>query len=731
MFGTAFLLGAVVVFALGGRFLESSGLALAVTAVIGGLYLAGALELLALRRATASLDRALAGLSGAAAGPVQVLNDWLIRVHPSLHQPVRQRLEGHRGPMPGPLMTPYLVSLLVMLGILGTFVGLLQTLSGVTLGLEGAADLEAIRRALTVPVGGLGLMFGTSIAGVAASAMLGLMSALSRRDRVLVTRRLDQEIGAGLRPFSLVHQRQETFRALQVQSECLPDIANQLLRVASQLERMGDRLGDQLLANQERFQDSVQGHYGELAASVDQSLRDSLARTDQMLANGSRLVGEAIQPILRDTLTAISAELSRTLQGTREQLGRTMREQLQALGDGFAHTSAAVASAWREGLNAHQHANQALTEGLAASLDGFRAEFGRLSGELVGSIDRTNASWSERQVASLQALGTEVAGLFAEVTQQVRQSSEHALERQRDLTAALDQATQAAGQAARDGSARLLSEMSRLLSASEGLVQARMETEQGWLDGHQQRLGQIATSLREQFDLLRDEEARRGEAAVERMATLESRVADHLARLGQGLEEPMTRLIEVASATPRAAADVIGQLRQQMSNQLAEDNRLLEERARLMAELEAAGAALARTSQGQLAAIEQLVDRSGARLRAISEQFTGRVGAEMAKVSETADQFTVSAVELASLGESFALAVNLYSDSNRQLMDSLHRIEGALAASSTRSDEQLGYYVAQAREMIDYSLASQREIFDELRQLRPAAAVAREPSEVN
>jgi hypothetical protein len=368
MFGTAFLLGAVVVLALGGRFLESSGLALAVTAVIGGLYLAGALELLALRRATASLDRALAGLSGAAAGPVQVLNDWLIRVHPSLHQPVRQRLEGHRGPMPGPLMTPYLVSLLVMLGILGTFVGLLQTLSGVTLGLEGAADLEAIRRALTVPVGGLGLMFGTSIAGVAASAMLGLMSALSRRDRVLVTRRLDQEIGAGLRPFSLVHQRQETFRALQVQSECLPDIANQLLRVASQLERMGDRLGDQLLANQERFQDSVQGHYGELAASVDRSLRDSLARTDQMLANGSRLVGEAIQPILRDTLTAISAELSRTLQGTQEQLGRTMREQLQALGDGFAHTSAAVASAWREGLNAHQHANQALTEGLAASL---------------------------------------------------------------------------------------------------------------------------------------------------------------------------------------------------------------------------------------------------------------------------------------------------------------------------------------------------------------------------
>ena len=42
---------------------------------------------------------------------------------------------------------------------------------------------------------------------------------------------------------------------------------------------------------------------------------------------------------------------------------------------------------------------------------------------------------------------------------------------------------------------------------------------------------------------------------------------------------------------------------------------------------------------------------------------------------------------------------------------------GAAASSTARSDEQLAYYVAQAREIIDLSLLSQKQIVDELQQL--------------
>jgi hypothetical protein len=46
-----------------------------------------------------------------------------------------------------------------------------------------------------------------------------------------------------------------------------------------------------------------------------------------------------------------------------------------------------------------------------------------------------------------------------------------------------------------------------------------------------------------------------------------------------------------------------------------------------------------------------------------------------------------------------------------------------------RSDDQLAYYVAQAREIIDLSLLSQKEIFEELRRLPARQALSAE--EVN
>mgnify|MGYP000476300812 CR=1 FL=1 len=85
------------------------------------------------------------------------------------------------------------------------------------------------------------------------------------------------------------------------------------------------------------------------------------------------------------------------------------------------------------------------------------------------------------------------------------------------------------------------------------------------------------------------------------------------------------------------------------------------------------------------------------------------------------------ALEVASLGEAFGHAVQLFSESNDKMMAALQRIEGALAKSLTRSDEQLAYYVAQAREIIDLSIMSQRQIVEDLQQL-PARQAA-QPSE--
>ncbi|MNT90763.1 hypothetical protein D3C72_2317460 [compost metagenome] len=59
----------------------------------------------------------------------------------------------------------------------------------------------------------------------------------------------------------------------------------------------------------------------------------------------------------------------------------------------------------------------------------------------------------------------------------------------------------------------------------------------------------------------------------------------------------------------------------------------------------------------------------------------------------------------------------MFSESNGKLMDQLQRIEAALDKSMARSDEQLAYYVAQAREVVDLSMLSQKQILEDLQQL--------------
>jgi hypothetical protein len=74
-------------------------------------------------------------------------------------------------------------------------------------------------------------------------------------------------------------------------------------------------------------------------------------------------------------------------------------------------------------------------------------------------------------------------------------------------------------------------------------------------------------------------------------------------------------------------------------------------------------------------------------------------------------------VEVASLGETFNFAVTAFHAGNEKLIANLQRIEGAMDKSMARSDDQLAYYVAQAREVIDLSIMSQKEVVDALRQL--------------
>ncbi len=242
-FAAAFAVGLATVLAVGATFVGNNWLALAMTAVIGAMYLLGAHELRHYRAASAGLAAALDHIPQ----PLDRLGDWLETVPAALRNAVRLRIEGERVGLPGPALTPYLVGLLVMLGMLGTFLGMVVTFKGAVFALEGSTDLQAMRAALAEPIKGLALSFGTSVAGVAASAMLGLMSAIARRERLELGRLLESRIATNLLPFSLVHQRQETFKAIQAQSHALPEVVDKLQALMERIEQRSQQLDDKLL----------------------------------------------------------------------------------------------------------------------------------------------------------------------------------------------------------------------------------------------------------------------------------------------------------------------------------------------------------------------------------------------------------------------------------------------------------------------------------------------------
>lgn len=717
-----FIIGLAAVAWAGWGFVGANTLALAMTGIIAAVYLFGANELRQYRQATETLSTALADIPQ----PLADLGAWLGRIHPGLQNPVRQRIEGERAALPGPALTPYLVGLLVMLGMLGTFLGMVVTFKGAVFALEGSSDLVAIRAALTEPIKGLGLSFGTSVAGVAASAMLGLLSAICRRERLQAVRLLDARIGTVLRPFSQAFQREQTFQALQTQAhaqaQALPQIAERLQALMEGLERRTDQLGRQLHDQQARFHHEASAAYTELAARVGASLQDSLSAS-------ARLAGETIKPVITEAMDGIT----QAARLTHQHLIEATQAQLQGLAAQWAGTAGEVAGHWDAALNKQVHANNTLLRQLGDKLDTMATGFARQGDTLLVSMQDAMARSHAQQATTDQQRLTEwqqaMSAMAASLSGEWQRAGEQAMAQQQALGQALESAAGQITERASQHVGQTLNSVSALLNQSEELVRSRVASEAQWVATQGERMAQLTTVWRTELTALREQEAARGQAALQSLDALQASVAQHLASLGASLEAPMTRLLRTASEVPEAAAAVISQLRQEMSHLSARDNTALAERTAMMEQLGTLLRAISQAAGEQRTAIDGLVHSAASVLQQAGQRFADALGAQAGKVDEVAARVAASAVELASLGEAFNHGVSLFSASNDKLVDNLQRIESAIGQSLSRSDEQLAYYVAQAREVIDLSISSQQGIVEDLRRLhqaggKPALAAA-------
>lgn len=613
-------------------------LALAMTLGIGAVYAVGVAELWRFHRDTRTLADAVAHLKADTTLPA-----WLDGLPATLRQPVRRRIAGAAAPLPGPALTPYLVGLLVLLGMLGTFLGLVVTLDGTVAALERTTDLAAMRAALAAPVKGLGLAFGTSVAGVAASAMLGLMSALLRRVRSGVQQALDRQAAALLQDATPAAQRAREVEALarqltdqlatrleaatQAQATLLPALVDQVQALLSRLDAQQQARQQHEQAQQAAFQQAMQAQFDTLASRVATTLDTTLGTTvaqalRDSLADGARAAGTALQAAATAAVDGIARESA----AVQARLADSTQTQLQQLTERFETTAERI--------------GQALQQQAATLADGVAQTHAALQ-------DRAEAREAQRQTeqaAALQAL------------------------------------------------ARTL----------------------------QQQAAEAATAAQARQSAWSDALAARTEALQQQAATQAHDIVAEVARL-----------TATAAEAPRAAAAVIAEMREQLGASQARDAALLDEHVRLTEALAALVDESRQAATAQQAAVQRLVDAADGLVQRSGDAVAQHWQAALAQQGDAATRIAGGAVEVASLGEAFGAAVAQFADTAGTLAAQLQRVESALDQAAARHDEQLAYYVAQAREVIDLSLGAQQPLLDAMPPLLAALQRIAGPANVD
>uniref|UniRef100_UPI00163FA306 DUF802 domain-containing protein n=1 Tax=Burkholderia sp. LMG 13014 TaxID=2709306 RepID=UPI00163FA306 len=742
-------------------------------------------------------------------------------------------------------LTPYLVGLLVLLGMLGTLLGMVVTLKGTGAALESATDLDAIRASLIAPVKGLGFAFGTSIAGVATSAMLGLLSALVRRERIDAAQQLDAKIATTLRVHSSAHQRDESFRLLQRQADVMPALVDRLQTMMTTLEARSVALHDRQIESQQAFFERTERAYAGLASNVGDALKESAVES-------ARVAGAALQPVVAATMTGLAQEMA----ALRDTVTGAVQRQLDGLTDGFEKTTGNVTAVWNRALDEQRRAGDAVAQQLQTTLGQFTDTFTQRSTDLLDGVatrlesteSRLSDAWRDalsrqeqvgetlagqharalgeaaatferhsgatlaamreshaglqtdlaaRDEQRLTAWHDSLAAMAAKLGDEWQRAGVHSAGRQQDICDALAHTTRDLTAQASTFEQRSNDLLSTIRESHTGLqtqLAARDEERlSAWNDSlaamatklgdewqragvhsagrqqeicdalaqttrdltaqastFEQRSNDLLSTIRESHTGLQTQLAARDEQRLSawndslaamaaalrdewantsaQAATRQQDICDTLARTANDITaqaqvhasdtiNEIARLVQAASEAPKAAADVVAELRQRLSDSLTHDTAMLEERSRLLATLETLLGAVNHASTEQRTAIDALVSTSADLLDRVGARFNDTVDAETRKLDSVAAQVTAGAVEVASLGDAFGMAVQVFGESNDKLLTHLQRIEAALEKSLARSDEQLEYYVAQAREVIDLSMMSQKQIVEDLQQL--------------
>lgn len=393
----------------------------------------------------------------------------------------------------------------------------------------------------------------------------------------------------------------------------------------------------------------------------------------------------------------LHATLDQLVQQTsalHEAVQQAVQQQLDGLSNGFADSTATAAATWTAAVAEQQRANHALTQELQGTLAQFASTFETRSAALVDAV-------SQR----MQQSSTDAASAWSDALAQQQQASATLSSQHHSALAAATASFDA-------HAAALVGTLQQSHTDLQAALEAR-DTQR--LALWSERFGAMSTALTRQWEQAGGRVVQQQQAICDTLASTASELSTQ-AQASATISE-VSRLMQIASEAPKAAADVVAELRQSLSESMVRDTAMLEERSKLLATLDTLLNAVNHASTEQREAVDALVTTSADLLQRVGSQLTEQIGNETGKLGAVAAHVSGSAVEVASLGDAFGMAVQLFSGATSALNERLQHVATALDASLARSDDQLAYYVTQAREVVDLSMLSQKQIIEELRQL--------------
>jgi len=572
---------------------------------------------------------------------------------------VRGRLVGTPVPLPSPVGTSYLLGLLIMLGLLGTFFGLVETLQGARAVLAGSHEITAMREGLVAPIMGLSRAFGTSVGGVACSALLGLVAALVRHQRGGIHRRILQFIGGPLFAWSSQGRQMAAMESLSAQLAGMP-----------------------------------------LAVQGLHDMKDSIESLTGKMDEKHDALGEKLVSILSEVSSRVAGAMERGAELWVEKTAIELRPLLESAVDSAGKAAESHFTNWTDSLERHALAQRGeqevwtnqfsgLVEELTSTLNQQeRQRFDALNDQLTTLIEKFKIG-----LIGLGDENRECLGRFETTVGRFEVSMEELLSQIK---------TEHAGLGNR------LVEVSQEFQEHQGLLGTKLN------DHLQLACVEFGKSLAE----IEKTHFANGESAVAAVQKLDEVVRDQLQILGEGLGTSLNEVVESASAAPKIAAEVMGQMQARLEDQMKRENTLIADRTELFDGLAEIAVKLNEAAIGHEAAITLMTEAGNAQLEKVGEETQTRLESALKEVTDASQLIAVGGHELSAMTEMFTIAVDEYRNSNERLLGGLDRIEEALGRAGERSDQQLNLYVSQAREIIDQSMLSQKEVFDELKHLR-------------